>query len=254
MGYERLKQIKHNLMCAIESQMCNLQEADAEELGCAIDMLKDVEEAIYFSTITEAMEGKGKYGGDLNVEIEKERQHSKGQDKMYNRMYSMRYMPQQDRSYAMYYPESDQMYDMMYREGEPVMYNDSMYRMYADNQGGHRIGRPSGSQNQNDSSRSYTTNNGNSNSSQGESSSSNYSEPMMHERDYREGRSPQSRKMYLEAKEQKHDKASQLRELEKYMQELSSDIVEMIQEASPEEKQYLEKKISALASKIGQMK
>ena len=45
-----------------------------------------------------------------------------------------------------------------------------------------------------------------------------------------------------------------VRELEKYMQELTSDMVEMIQDSSPEEKQYLEKKISALASKIGQMK
>jgi hypothetical protein len=31
-------------------------------------------------------------------------------------------------------------------------------------------------------------------------------------------------------------------------------MVDMIQEATPEEKQYLEKKISALAAKIGQMK
>jgi hypothetical protein len=38
------------------------------------------------------------------------------------------------------------------------------------------------------------------------------------------------------------------------MQELSTDIVEMIDDASPEEKSYLEKKISALATKIGQMK
>jgi hypothetical protein len=38
------------------------------------------------------------------------------------------------------------------------------------------------------------------------------------------------------------------------MQELSQDMVEMISDASPEEKQYLEKKITALASKIGQMK
>jgi predicted TIM-barrel fold metal-dependent hydrolase len=68
------------------------------------------------------------------------------------------------------------------------------------------------------------------------------------------GRSPMSRRMYMEAKSNGRDKASQLRELEKYMQELSQDITEMIADASPEEKQYLEKKITALASKIGQMK
>jgi len=73
-------------------------------------------------------------------------------------------------------------------------------------------------------------------------------------RDYREGRSPRSRRMYMEAKERKLDKATQLRELEKYMQELTQDMVEMIENASPEEKQYLEKKMTALASKIAQLK
>lgn len=95
-----------------------------------------------------------------------------------------------------------------------------------------------------DSQGRYTSGRGN--------SRSDYSEPMMY-RDEREGRSPQNRRMYMEAKGSK-DKATQLRELEKYMQELTSDMVEMIQDSSPEEKQYLEKKISALASKIGQMK
>lgn len=66
-----------------------------------------------------------------------------------------------------------------------------------------------------------------------------------------EGKSPHSRKMYMEARDMKRDKATQLRELEKYMQELSQDITDMIVDASPEEKQYLEKKITALASKIG---
>ena len=73
-------------------------------------------------------------------------------------------------------------------------------------------------------------------------------------RDEREGRSYNSRRMYMEARDMKRDKATQLRELERYMQELSQDITEMIADASPEEKQYLEKKITALASKIGQMK
>ena len=68
------------------------------------------------------------------------------------------------------------------------------------------------------------------------------------------GHSPHSRRRYLEAKEHGKDKATQLRELEKYMQELSADIVEMIDDATPEEKQYLEKKLTTLASKVGQMK
>ena len=43
-----------------------------------------------------------------------------------------------------------------------------------------------------------------------------------------------------------------MKELEKYLQELSSDITEMIDGASPEEKQLLEKKINTLATKVSQ--
>ena len=95
-------------------------------------------------------------------------------------------------------------------------------------------------------------------SSQGghESSGRNYmmysDEPRW--RDEREGHSYENRRMYMEAKEMKKDKATQMRELEKYMQELSQDITDMISDASSDEKAYLEKKITALAAKIGQMK
>ena len=61
-------------------------------------------------------------------------------------------------------------------------------------------------------------------------------------RDRREGRSPMSRKMYMESKELHKDKATQLKDLEHYMQELSTDIAEMIDDASPEEKQILQSK------------
>lgn len=179
MSHERLKHIKQNLLASIESQVCNLHEADCDELGEAIDMLKDLEEALYYCTITEAMEGK------------------EYQEKRHNSTHGA----------------SDMMY---YTEYEPMYYSTTP-RISSSNGG--RIG------------------------GMYEDSANGW-----------EGKSPQSRRMYMEAKEYKHDKTVQLRELEKYMQELSADIVEMIQDASVEEKQYLEKKISALASKIGQMK
>lgn len=47
-----------------------------------------------------------------------------------------------------------------------------------------------------------------------------------------------------------HDKAKKMKELESYMQELTVDIAEMIEDSSPEERQLIHKKISALASKI----
>lgn len=72
-------------------------------------------------------------------------------------------------------------------------------------------------------------------------------------RDEREGRSPMSRRMYMESKEMHKDKAQKIKELEKYMQELSEDIVEMIEDASTEERQLLEKKMTHLTSKIAQL-
>lgn len=69
-------------------------------------------------------------------------------------------------------------------------------------------------------------------------------------RDRREGRSPMSRKMYMESKELHKDKTTQLKDLENYMQELSRDIAEMIDDASPEEKQMLQSKITELANRI----
>jgi hypothetical protein len=77
------------------------------------------------------------------------------------------------------------------------------------------------------------------------------SEPVRSEH---EGKSYHNRKMYMEAKHSNKDKSIQMRELEKYMQELTNDITEMIVDASADEKSYLEKKITALATKIGQMK
>jgi hypothetical protein len=69
-------------------------------------------------------------------------------------------------------------------------------------------------------------------------------------RDYREGRSPRSRRMYMEAKELHHDTEEKMKELEQYMQELTHDITEMIEDASPEEKQLMYKKMSTLAAKL----
>ena len=184
MSHEKLKWMKDCLICTVENQLCHLDEVDTEELGDAIDMIKDLEEAIYYCTVTEAMNKQGK---EMHMEMKKSDHHQKPED------------------------------DRMYYGGSP---------MYADS------GHP--------------------NSGNG-TSSTNYGGGRMYY-DEDTGRSPMSRKMYMEAKHMNKDKATQLRELEKYMQELSQDITEMIADASPEEKQYLEKKITALASKIGQMK
>ena len=229
MHEDRLKHMKETLMCAVEMQLCNLGEVDTEELGEAIDMIKDLEEAIYYCTVTEAMKGNGT---EMEWEMKKSDHHQENGD---SRMY---YNGNSSRNYMMPYSDGGMMYDdRMYarrRRADGTFYAEDG-RNYAE--GGE------GNNSYNDGSRSYNDNRNYMDNGNG---------TMW--RDEREGRSYNSRRMYMEAKDMKRDKATQLRELEKYMQELSQDITEMIADASPEEKQYLEKKITALASKIGQMK
>ena len=69
-------------------------------------------------------------------------------------------------------------------------------------------------------------------------------------RDEREGRSGARRKMYMESKITHQDQTKKIQELENYMKELTNDIIEMIQDASPEEKAVLQKKMNTLATKI----
>ena len=52
---ERLKKIKDCLISAIEVHLDHLDTVDTKEMGEVIDMIKDIEEAIYYSTVTHAM-------------------------------------------------------------------------------------------------------------------------------------------------------------------------------------------------------
>ena len=52
---KRLCEIKNCLISAAQSQMSNLQNCDAEELGEVIDMIKDIEKTLYYCTIINEM-------------------------------------------------------------------------------------------------------------------------------------------------------------------------------------------------------
>ena len=174
---DKLKNIKHTLLIAAEEQMAHLECVDTKELGEVIDMIKDLEEAMYYCTVTDAMHQKG---------------------------------------YATnYYSEP---------MDENRMYYDGGYTYARDNSGG--------------VSRHVPADGGYHMRSLG---------------DPREGTSHAQRRMYMESKEMHHGKAKQLQELEKYMKELSNDLVEMIEDASPEEKQYLGNKLATLATKISKL-
>ena len=171
-------------------------------------MIKDISEALYYCTITEAMEGKEEKG--------KEHHH---------------YYTEQ-RYYPVDYRMMDREYGKMYYDGNG---NNMMYY------------------NGNGSNSSSNGNNARGGGTRGFHEEFSQRELPFEMRDEREGRSHMSRKTYMEAKEMHQDKNVKLKELEKYMQELSNDMVEMIQGATPEEKQLLEKRLTALGSKIGQI-
>lgn len=173
---DRLKHMKESLFNRIDAEIARgLDNVDTKELGEAIDMVKDLSEAMYYCSIVEAMEER--------------EEESKIMEKHYSQTMG-KYPP---------YQMSEE-----YRGG----------RMYYD---------------------------GNKN---------NMYIPSMEMRDYREGKSPITRRTYMESKELKHDKMKQMQELDKYVQELTEDILEMIHDATPEEKLSLSQKITALANKI----
>lgn len=158
---KRLEHMKCALMDCVMGQMGNLKEVNTKELGEAVDMIKDLSEAIYYCTITEAMNHK-----------------SEG-------------------------------------ESNGTSFTDDYFINEYNRKG-----------------------------------SSHYQSDAIKTRDPREGRSYISRRMYIESKEMGKDKLSNIQDLEHYMRELSEDITEMIENASIEEKQLIQKKLNMLAQKI----
>ena len=59
---------------------------------------------------------------------------------------------------------------------------------------------------------------------------------LQHIRDEREGRSPVKRKMFMESKSNGSDSNKSMKELESYMQDLTADMMDLLDKASPEEK------------------
>ena len=193
MSIERLKHTKEMLMAQVEGQLGHLNDVDAKELGEVVDMIKDLEEAIYYCTITEAMKKK-------------------------------------EEEPIAYYQERRG--DMYYHEREPYLdynkqYSNGGTRQYSENGNG-------GQKSYYNETVQSSSGNSNNNSQYSENGS----------------RSDMSRRMYMEHKKMHSDKTVKMRDLENYMAELSRDMTEMIEGASPEEKQLLQQKISTLAQKI----
>jgi flagellar biosynthesis/type III secretory pathway protein FliH len=226
--------MEHAIKSALDKGIDNV---DTHEMYEAVDIFKDLSEVkknivevCYKKQIMEAME---EYG-DEETEDEDVRFY-RGQPRSKT---SGRYMSRGDGRRNYTFPEMERMEyyrDMDRRDG----------RMYYSGTSSSNMSSEGSSRNYNEgysegNSRGY---NEGYNRGYEEGSRSNS------RRDSREGRSGQSRRMYIESKNTA-DKDTKMRDLEKYMNELNTDITEMMSGASAEEKTMLKNKLQTIMSKM----
>ena len=236
MHIKNIRCIEEKLAEAIKCEFeKGIDKVNTTEMVKATDMLKDAAEAEYYARIAKAMEEAEKEDEESQKYMLKQLKEEYGEDdgrRYYDNYRYMRtgrfapkgrgtYMPR--RGYET--PIEYHMTPEMYREHDPEYYRDvdrNIGRMYYTETG-------------------MSGNTGNS------------SRTGM--RDGREGRSGMSRRSYMQTKEMHPDnsqesKQMKMKELEKYMGELSGDITEMIAGASNEEKTMLKAKLQTLMQKI----
>lgn len=236
MHIKNIRCIEEKLAEAIRCEFDKgIENVNTAEMGKATDMLKDAAEAEYYARIAKAMEKADSEDEEADKHMLRQLKEQYGEDdgrRYYDNYRYMRtgrfapkgrgtYMPR--RGYET--PIEYHMTPEMYREHDPEYYRDmdrDMGRMYYTETG-------------------MSGNTGNS------------SRTGM--RDGREGRSGMSRRSYMQTKEMHPDnsqesKQMKMKELEKYMGELSGDITEMIAGASNEEKTMLKAKLQTLMQKI----
>ena len=236
MHIKNIRCIEEKLAEAIKCEFeKGIDKVNTSEMGKATDMLKDAAEAEYYARIAKAMEKADSEDEEADKHMLRQLKEQYGEDdgrRYYDNYRYMRtgrfapkgrgtYMPR--RGYET--PIEYHMTPEMYREHDPEYYRDmdrDMGRMYYTETG-------------------MSGNTGNS------------SRTGM--RDGREGRSGMSRRSYMQTKEMHPDnsqesKQMKMKELEKYMGELSGDITEMIAGASNEEKTMLKAKLQTLMQKI----
>jgi hypothetical protein len=84
---EQMKHMKDTLMNCVQGQMGDLFSVDAKELGEAIDMIKDLSEAIYYCVITESMEKSDKETKEMPMYYPVDYNYYRDMDKNYGTMY-----------------------------------------------------------------------------------------------------------------------------------------------------------------------
>lgn len=222
-----------------------IEEIDTEEFGKATDIIKDLAEAMYYRTLTEAMK-ESEYGEDYDEygAYDDGRRGYRGQPRDSRGRFRSR------RGRRGYEEPWDEVFD--YNELERMRDMDRPYgRMYYTDGTSGTSGMTSGSTSSNMGGSNMGSTGGSTGGSRGYSDGNyggQYSSRM--QRDSREGRSGQMRRGYMEAKEEGKDKAEKMKELENYMKSLAEDVTEMVEGASQEEKTMLKQKMQVLMSKI----
>ena len=211
-----------------------IENIDTKEMGEVAEIIKELSEAEYYAKISKAMD-ESEYGEDYDYKgayDEHERKGYRGQ----RRDSRGRYMSNRGRRG---YEAPMMMYDEDWDEMERMRDIDRpIGRM-----GYSGSGSMGGSQGQPGS--------GSSSMSGGQSSGGS----MSNARGYSESRYDRAKRGYEETKSIHKDNSAEskqmkMKELENYMKELSTDVTEMIMDASPEEKSMLKNKMQVLLQKI----
>lgn len=214
MDIKRMHCMIEKLAECAEKQFDNgIESVDTAEMGQVTDMLKDLAEAMYYRTLTKAMDDS-----DPEEIMEMFERYGDGR-KFYDhyRYADGRFAPKGRGTYRRGYEEPP------YYHMTPEMYRNM--EQYRD------MDRGSG--------RMY------------------YTEPSMSSDSgsHMESRYDMAKRNYTESKElhrgnTAEDKEHKMKELEKYMREIGSDIAEVISDASSEEKALLKQKMQVIMQKI----
>lgn len=200
--------------CAEKQFDAGIENVDTCEMSQVTDMLKDLAEAMYYRELTKAMQES-----DADEIMEMFDRYGDGGRRFYDhyRYADGRFAPKGRGTYRRGYEEPP------YYHMTPEMYRHM--EEYRD------MDRSSG--------RMY------------------YTEPPMSSDSgsHMESRYDMAKRSYTESKElhrgnTAEDKEHKMKELEKYMREIGSDIAEVISDASPEEKTLLKQKMQVIMQKI----
>ena len=219
-----------------------IEEIDTEEFGKVTDIIKDLSEAMYYRTLTEAMK-EAEYGEDYDYRgayDEHERKGYRGQ----RRDSRGRYMSNRGRrGYEIPMMMWDEDWDEMERMRD---YDRGAGKMYYSGSGS-----SGGSSN---NGQSFSGMSGGS-SSTGSVQSNGSMSSNGGNRGYSESRYDRARRGYEETKSMHKDNSAEskqmkMKSLEDYMKSLAEDVTDMVNDMSPEEKSLMKQKMQVLMQKI----